>query len=174
MGAPLLDFLAVETEGPKGLKYPSRENLKTYQNNKGLTFSVLKEVEVREIICGESTHEEIEKFHEWITEMHLKNQDEFDTRVVSMDVEDVKASYFDIMRMEGEIVISNSGTQIFKKRVDERAVPGISEGCWKESRFNLVSWKYSEIYLYVQEWEYEERWLESKIFIQFYLVKLLS
>ena len=64
MGAPLLDFLAVETEGPKGLKYPSRENLKTYQNNKGLTFSVLKEVEVREITCGESTHEEIEEFHE--------------------------------------------------------------------------------------------------------------
>ena len=50
-----------------------------------------------------------------------------------MDVEDVKASYFDIMRMVGEIVISNPGTQIFKKRVDERAVPGISEDCWKQT-----------------------------------------
>ena len=79
MGAPILDFLAVEAEGLAGWKYPSLKSLKTYQNNKGLTFSVLKEVEVREIICGESTHKEIEKFHEWTTSMHCKNQDEFDT-----------------------------------------------------------------------------------------------
>ena len=46
MGAPLLDFLAVETEGPAGWKYPSLKNLKSYKDNKGLTFSVLREVEV--------------------------------------------------------------------------------------------------------------------------------
>ena len=39
MGAPLLDFLAVKTEGPVEWKYPSCKNLKTYQNNKG--FNVL-------------------------------------------------------------------------------------------------------------------------------------
>ena len=80
-------------------------------DNKGLTFSVIKEVEVREIVCGESTVEDIENFHEWIMKKHLENQDEFDTGVISMDVEDVKASYFDIMRMAGEIVILNPGTQ---------------------------------------------------------------
>ena len=42
-----------------------------------------------------------------------------------MDVEDVKASYYDVMRMAGEIVISNPRTQIFKSRIDERSVPGI-------------------------------------------------
>ena len=85
--------------------------MKTYQDNKGLTFSVIKKVEVREIVCGESTVEDIKKFQEWIMKKHLENQDEFDTRVISMDVEDVKASYFDIMRMAGEIVILNLGTQ---------------------------------------------------------------
>ena len=80
-----------------------------------------------------STHEEIEKCHEWITEKHLSNQDEFNTGAISMDMEDVKASYYDIMRMAGEIVISSHGTQIFKKRVDDRAVPGISEDCWKQT-----------------------------------------
>ena len=111
VGAPLLDFLAVDTEGPTGWKYPNQKNLKTYQDNKGLTFSVIKKVEVREIVCGESTVEDIEKFHEWMMKKHLENQDEFDTGVISMDVEDVKASYFDIMRMAGEIVILNLGTQ---------------------------------------------------------------
>ena len=132
MGAPLLDFQAVETEGPAGWKYPSLKSLREYQDNKGLTFSVLREVEVGEIICGVSTQEEIEKFHEWITEKNLRNQDEFDTGAISMDVEDVKASYNDIMRMAGKIVISNPGSQIFKKKVDDRAVPGISEDCWKQ------------------------------------------
>ena len=84
MGAPLLDFLAVETEGPAGWKYPSLRNLKEYQENKGLTFSVLEEVEVREIICGVSTQEDIEKFHEWITEKHLRNQEEFDSGTISI------------------------------------------------------------------------------------------
>ena len=52
---------------------------------------------MREIICGISTQDEIEKFHEWITEKHLKNQDKFDSGVLSMDVEDVKASYYDVI-----------------------------------------------------------------------------
>ena len=46
------------------------------------------------------------KFHEWITVKHLKNQESFNGEVISMDVEDVKASYYDVMRMAGKIVIS--------------------------------------------------------------------
>ena len=116
-----------------GWKYPKLKDLKSYQDNRGLTFSVLREVEVREIICGISTHEEIEKFHEWITKKHLNNQDEFNTGVLSMDGEDVNASYYEVMRMAGKIVISNPGTQIFKKRIDDRAVPDINEDGWKQT-----------------------------------------
>ena len=50
-----------------------------------------------------------------------------------MDVEDVKASYYDVMRMAGELVISNPGTQIFKSKIDERPVPGIREDGWKQT-----------------------------------------
>ena len=35
MGAPLLDFLAVETEGSAGWKYPRLEKLRSYQENRG-------------------------------------------------------------------------------------------------------------------------------------------
>ena len=133
MGAPLLDFLTVETEGPTGWKYPRLEDLRKYQSNRGLTFSVLEEVKVREIICGISTNDEIKKFHEWITEKHIKNQDKFDTGVISMDVEDVKASYYDVMRMVGKIVIEKPGIQVFKTRIDDRAVPGIREDGWKQT-----------------------------------------
>ena len=132
MGAPLLDFLMVETEGsePKELRF--------YQENRNLTFSVLVKVEVREIICRVSTQDEIEKFHEWIMEKHLKDQEKFDSGVLSMDVEDVKASYYDIMRMAGELVISNPGTQTFKSRIDDRPVPGIKVDCWKQTSGKIM------------------------------------
>ena len=38
-------------------------------------------------------------FREWISEKHLKNQEKFDRGVVSMDIEDVKASNYNVMRM---------------------------------------------------------------------------
>ena len=88
---------------------------------------VIKEVKVQEIICGISTSEEIEKFHEWITEMHLLNQSKFDTNVVSMDVEDVKTSYYDVMRMAGKLLISKE-SQSFQQRLDNRLVPGVLRG----------------------------------------------
>ena len=82
-----------DTEGPTGRKYPKLEDLRKFQEKRGLTYSVLEDVEVPEKFCGVSFTEDIEKFHEWITEQHLRNQENFDSGVISMDVEDVKASY---------------------------------------------------------------------------------
>ena len=53
--ALLLDFLTSETEGSAGWKYPRLVDLKEFQENQGLTYSVLDEVEVREIMCGVSS-----------------------------------------------------------------------------------------------------------------------
>ena len=97
--APLLDYLTVETEGSTGWKYPKLTYLRGFLQKRGLTYSVLEDVEVREVICGTSSTKEIQKFHEWITEKHLENQDKFDTGVISMDMEHVKALYYDVMRM---------------------------------------------------------------------------
>ena len=116
--APLLDYLTVETKGSTGWKYPKIQELRSFQQKRGLTYSVLEDVQVNEVICGISSNEEIQKFHEWITEKHLKNQDKFDTGVISMDMEDVKASYYDVMRMAGKIVISRED-QSFQRHIDD-------------------------------------------------------
>ena len=86
------------------MKYPRLYDLKKFKQKQGLKYSVLDEIEVKEIICGVSSIKEIQKFHEWITEKHLENQDTFDSGVVSMDVEDVKVSYYDVMRTARKIV----------------------------------------------------------------------
>ena len=69
---------------------------------------------------------EIQLFHEWTTEKHLLNSDKFDSCVVSMDVEDVKASYYDVMRMAGKLVISKE-SQPFQQSLDNKLVSGIHE-----------------------------------------------
>ena len=52
MNAPILDYLVTETERPTGWKYPKLQDLKRFQERRGLNYSVLEEVEVQEIICG--------------------------------------------------------------------------------------------------------------------------
>ena len=49
-----------------------------------------------------------------------------------MDVEDVKALYYDVMRMAGKIVISLEN-QSFQRRIDDRPVSGLLEDSWKQT-----------------------------------------
>ena len=79
----------------------------------------MDDVAVREIICEISLTEDIRKFHEWTMEKHLENQSLFDSGVILMDVEDVKVSYYDVMRMAGKIVISRE-SQSFQRHLDDR------------------------------------------------------
>ena len=49
-----------------------------------------------------------------------------------MDVKDVKASYYDVMRMAGKLVISK-GSQPVQRHLDNRLVMGIQEDEWKQT-----------------------------------------
>ena len=59
---PLLDYLVMDMEGPTGWKYPNLLDFRRFQDKRGLTYAVLDEREVREIICGISSSEEIKLF----------------------------------------------------------------------------------------------------------------
>ena len=49
-----------------------------------------------------------------------------------MDVEDVKASYYEVMRMPGKIVISKD-SQPFQRHLDNRLVSRLLEDGWKQT-----------------------------------------
>ena len=49
-----------------------------------------------------------------------------------MDVEDVKAPYYDVMRMAGKLVISKD-SQPFQGSLDNRLVPGVNKDGWKQT-----------------------------------------
>ena len=46
LGAPLLDFLVVETKKIDDWKYPKLEELELYQERRGLSLEMLNQVEV--------------------------------------------------------------------------------------------------------------------------------
>ena len=57
--APLLDFLSIGLHSGAGWKYPSADTIHGIQQNRGLSFQMLKDVEVKEIVAGVSSLEEI-------------------------------------------------------------------------------------------------------------------
>jgi len=71
MGAPLLDYLEDNISKSEGWMFPRIEDLRSFQNHRGLSWKMKEEVEVRELVCGVSSDQEIEEIHQWINEMHL-------------------------------------------------------------------------------------------------------
>ena len=69
---------------------------------------MLKDVEVKEIIAGVSSLEEILEINLWMQEQHARDQSILPTRAVSMDVEEIRVTYYDWMRMTGELPVDSS------------------------------------------------------------------
>ena len=77
--APLVDFLSIGQHSGAGWKYPSANTIHAIQKDQGLFFQMWKEVEVKEIIAGVSSHEEILEIKLWMEEQHAKDQAIFPT-----------------------------------------------------------------------------------------------
>ena len=56
---------------------------------------MLKEVEVKEIVAGVSSAEEILEITLWMQAQFAKDQTTLPTRVLSMDVEEIRITHYD-------------------------------------------------------------------------------
>ncbi len=129
--APLLDYLVEDTKRVDGWKYPELEELEFYQKNRGLNLEMLKQIEVKELVCGVSSREEIAEVAEWIKRMHAQDQEKFGTRIISFDVEDVKATFYDTLRMAGKIQIPG-GCAVLRKKVEDEIIYGYLKDDWRQ------------------------------------------
>ena len=68
--APLVDFLSLGLHSGAGWKYPSADTIHGIQQNRGLSFQTLKDVEVKEIVAGVSYPEEIFEINLWMQEQY--------------------------------------------------------------------------------------------------------
>ena len=72
--APLVDFLSICLHSGAGWKYPSANTIHGIQKDRGLSFQILKEVEVKEIVARVSSPEEILEIKLWMEEQCAKDQ----------------------------------------------------------------------------------------------------
>ena len=129
--APLLDYLVYDVKKPEGWKYPKLKELEGYQSNRGLNLGMLKEIEVKELVCGVSSDEDIAATCEWINVMHATDQSTFASQVVSLDVEDVKTTYYDTLQMAGRLSI-NPERAVLRTNLEKDIIHGQLKDSWKQ------------------------------------------
>ena len=62
-------------------------------------MDTMGDLDIKEIIVGTSTPEEIEDFRAWVFKNYELNQADHPTGVLSLDVEDIQISRWDFLRM---------------------------------------------------------------------------
>lgn len=83
VGLPVLDCVAVDSRNIGAYKYPSREEIKLYQDNRGVDYRSLflsgtsEKIPFREIIVGSSSNEEIEDAWAFYDECRKAEQEIF-------------------------------------------------------------------------------------------------
>ena len=100
LGAPLIDFLAVDLQDISGWKYSKLDAVEDYQKHRGLNRKLLKSVEVKEIVIGDEVVLEI---HQWMIDNYNNNQKIFPSGVISVDVEEAKLTRYDELRLLGVV-----------------------------------------------------------------------
>ena len=102
-GAPLLDFLASTMERVESWKFPPKEEIKFYQRARNVSYKLLDDILVKEIIIGETPSEEINSITTWMWEQWEKDQRMNPTQIISLDNEEIKITLYDIYRLAGVI-----------------------------------------------------------------------
>ena len=78
-----------------------------FERGRGLSLQMIQEVEVQEVIVGETRPDQIKEVEEGFWERWLYAQEKCPTQVVSLDNEQVSLTY-DIWRMSGKIEMTES------------------------------------------------------------------
>ena len=105
-GAPVLDFLSVYMEKSEDWKYPPRDTISYFQNERGLSYEMLNQVKVKEILIGSTPEKEVDEILLWFWAEYFKDQKILPTQVVSLDVEQIQATLYDVYRIAGRIPCS--------------------------------------------------------------------
>ncbi|MEL6806011.1 MAG: hypothetical protein AAFO91_19790, partial [Bacteroidota bacterium] len=86
-GAPVIDFLRVDSERPDGWAHPSLKYLDGWRSNRGIPTDYPCTLDVREVIMGRSTDAEWLEFNKWVRDRWAEDQKVFPSRVLSFDTE---------------------------------------------------------------------------------------
>ena len=123
-GAPIIDFIRAYRTETYTWEIPSSGSIEQWSLARNVANGDLDGLEVREIYIGKSTREEVLNFILWFNEQHQKNQDDFPSGVVSLDVEMVQVTHRDYQRLADP---SRYGTTIPLSKKPGQVLEGDSE-----------------------------------------------
>ena len=63
--------------------------------------------------------------------MHKIDQDSFGSQVISLDVEDVKVTYYDTLRMAGKLSITPERS-VIRTHLEKEIIHGLTKDVWKQ------------------------------------------
>ena len=86
---------------------------------------------MREIIAGVSSPDDILEIRNWMEEQHAKDQSILPTRVVSMDVEELRVTHYDWMKMTGELPLTTQSEPL-KLHLARDRISGFNNDKWKQ------------------------------------------
>jgi len=107
-GAPLLDFLAVDVERIDCWKFPSKQLISLFQENRGLGVYMNRDVIVKEIVVGVTSEEKVKEIAEWVFKLYERDEELFPTSVISLDVQELSGTLFDFLRLAGRLPFSKN------------------------------------------------------------------
>ena len=96
---PIIDFLRVSVKRNDGWNYPTKKIVDHWRKNRSFDREYPKGVKIMEIIAGEATEEEIKEFKNFVDENQERDQEDFPTGAISLDVEEIKISSWDLHRI---------------------------------------------------------------------------
>ena len=92
---------------------------------------MLEDVEVKEIVAGISSPEEVLEIRKWMEIHQAKDQSILPTGVMSMDIEEVRVKHYDWMRMTGELPMSTRSDPL-KTYLAKDRISWFNEDKWKQ------------------------------------------
>ena len=124
-------YLSIGLHSGAGWKYPSAQMIHGIQANRSLSYQMLKDVEVKEIIAGKSSPEEILEIRRWMEYHQASNQSILPTKTVSMNLKEVRVTHYDWIKMIGELLMSTRSKSLKTYLAKER-ISGFNDNKWKQ------------------------------------------
>ena len=98
-GAPLIDFLRIDYKRPDTWKVPAVTLVDDWRMRRSFSSVYPDDIDVREFIVGTSTEQEFEEFINFVSTRIEKDESENPIGVLSFDVESLRITKFDKIRM---------------------------------------------------------------------------
>ena len=98
-GAPLIDFLSLDSERDDTWTYPSWDTVRKWRGSRSITPEWASKVIVKEFVVGYDSEEKFGSFKADFWRRYQRDQDEFPTGVISFDTESVPCTTHDVVRV---------------------------------------------------------------------------